>query len=103
MSDDGVAFVSECGSVLITSPDVPLVRFGPLGPHPIRLCTGDPADNARPVWSWVMNNLWETNFKLDLSGFCAFQYSLQLSDAADGPSAMQALHELRFAPVSWLK
>lgn len=103
MSDDGVAFVSERGSVLITSPDVPLVRFGPLGPRPIRLCTGAPADNARPVWSWVMNNLWETNFKLDLSGFCAFRYSLQLSGAADGPSAMQALHELRFAPVSWLK
>ena len=102
ISDDGVAFVSDRGSVLITSPDVPLVRFGPLGLRPIRLCTQTDADNSRQVWSWVMNNIWETNFKLDLSGFCEFRYSLQLSDVSNGPAAMQALHELRLAPVSWL-
>ena len=66
--------------------------------HPIRLCENDPADNRRPVYSWVMNNLWETNFKLDLSGFGEYRYTLWLTPETDPHKAMAELAERRFAP-----
>ena len=64
--------------VQLDTPDVPLVTLGALKHHPIRLCENAPSDNARPVCSWIMNNLWETNFKLDLSGFGEYRYRLLL-------------------------
>ena len=93
MSDDGLAFVGAAGSALIASRDAPLVYMGEMAHHPIRLCDNRPENNGRPVYSWVMNNLWETNFKMDLSGFCSFQYTLWLSDETDPEQAMAELHE----------
>lgn len=98
MSDDGLAFVGAAGSALIASRDVPLVYMGKMAHHPIRLCDNRPENNGRPVYSWVMNNLWETNFKMDLSGFCSFQYTLWLSDETDPEQAMAELHERTFDP-----
>lgn len=98
MSDDGLAFVGAAGSALIASRDVPLVYMGEMAHHPIRLCDNRPENNGRPVYSWVMNNLWETNFKMDLSGFCSFQYTLWLSDETDPEQAMAELHERTFDP-----
>ena len=69
MSDDGLAYVCPQGSALIASYDVPLFYFGEMAHHPIRLCDNREENNRRPVYSWVMNNTWETNFKMDLSGF----------------------------------
>ena len=66
--------------------------------HPIRLCEGRESDNRRPVYSWVMNNTWETNFKMDLSGFCQFNYTLWLSDQRDPEAAMDELRERTFNP-----
>ena len=43
--------------------DTPLIYMGEMKHHPIRLCDGGERNNHRPVYSWVMNNLWETNFK----------------------------------------
>ena len=55
-------------------------------------------NNARPLYSWVMNNNWETNFKMDLSGFCQYDYSLWLTDISDPEQAMDELHEQLFDP-----
>ncbi len=98
MSDTGLAFVSASGSTLIAGRDTPLYYFGEMRHHPIRLCDGDPANNQRPVYSWVMNNLWETNFKMDLSGFCEYRYTLWLSDAADPATAFSELENRSFDP-----
>lgn len=91
-------FGRAAGSALIASRDVPLVYMGEMAHHPIRLCDNRPENNGRPVYSWVMNNLWETNFKMDLSGFCSFQYTLWLSDETDPEQAMAELHERTFDP-----
>ena len=64
----------------------------------IRLCDGAAENNARPLYSWVMNNNWETNFKMDLSGFCQYDYSLWLTDISDPEQAMDELHEQLFDP-----
>lgn len=98
MSDDGLAYVSPEGSVLIATRDTPLVYMGQMKHHPIALCDGNEQNNKRPVYSWVMNNTWETNFKLDLSGFCEFCYSLWLSDVSQPEEAMNALREQSFDP-----
>ena len=98
MSDDGIAYISPKESVFLASRDVPLFFTGELKHHPIRLCDGKPENNQRPVYSWVMNNIWETNFKMDLSGFSEFDYSLWLSDERDPEKAMTELTNLTFDP-----
>ena len=45
--------------------------MGQMQHHPIVLCDNRRENNQRPVYSWIMNNVWETNFKMDLSGFGA--------------------------------
>ena len=98
MSDDGAARLSPEGSVLIAARDVPMFYTGEMQHHPIRLCDGAAENNARPLYSWVMNNNWETNFKMDLSGFCQYDYSLWLTDISDPEQAMDELHEQLFDP-----
>ncbi|HIS77607.1 MAG TPA: hypothetical protein IAB51_12545 [Candidatus Merdivicinus excrementipullorum] len=98
MSDDGLAYVGKEGTVLVGFPDVPLIYMGEMRHHPIRLCDNKPENNRRPVYSWVMNNTWETNFKMDLSGFCEFCYSLELSGEETGEAALNQLRERSFAP-----
>lgn len=98
MSDDGIAYISPKESVLLASRDVPLFFTGELKHHPIRLCDGNPENNQRPVYSWVMNNIWETNFKMDLSGFSEYDYTLWLSDEREPEKVMTELTNLTFDP-----
>lgn len=98
MSDDGVACLSEQGGALIAMRDTPLVYMGQMRHHPIVLCDGKPDNNSRPIYSWIMNNTWETNFKMDLSGFGEYAYSLWLTDETVPENAMNALRESRFDP-----
>lgn len=98
MSDDGLAYVSRSGSVLVAARDTPLVYMGEMRHHPIRLCDNKPENNARPVYAWIMNNNWETNFKMDLSGFGEYCYSLWLDGEKEPEAAMDALRENCFDP-----
>ena len=98
MSDDGLAYVSGSGSVLVAAHDTSLLYMGEMRHHPIVLCDRRGENNRRPVYSWIMNNCWETNFKMDLSGFGEYCYSLRLSGASDGEQAMDELRESRFDP-----
>ncbi len=98
MSDHGLAFVGKDQSALIATRDTPLVYQGEMRHHPILLCNNRPENNSRPIYSWVMNNTWETNFKMDLSGFCEFQYTLWLTGETDPQKAMDELEERSFDP-----
>ena len=98
MSDHGLAYLGSEGGALIATRDTPLVYQGEMNAHPIRLCQGLEEDNRRPMYSWVMNNNWETNFKMDLSGFCEFSYSLWLTQEKDPEAAMNELRERTFDP-----
>lgn len=93
MTEHGAAYIGERGSVLLHTKDVPLMVMGELSHHPIRLCDGKPANNRRPLYSWVMNNTWETNFKMDLSGFGEFCYSIELSDSTDAKACAAELND----------
>jgi hypothetical protein len=79
----GLAWIQKDSSVILALPDAPMISMGSLLPHDIRLC-GDPLQkNSDPVYSWVMNNFWETNFKASLGGFHQYSYSLRISDTTD--------------------
>lgn len=67
---------------MINSFDTPLIYMGQMRHHPILLCDNKEQNNHRPVYSWIMNNTWETNFKMDLSGFGEFRYALELQESS---------------------
>lgn len=102
MSDDGLAYTAPEGGAMVAMRDTPLLYLGELKAHPIRLCEGKEEDNCRPVYSWVMNNIWETNFKMDLSGFCEFTYSLWLHEEEDPEKAMDQLRERTYDPYVFI-
>lgn len=83
MSDSGAAYCGKNGSILVSTPDTALIYMGEMKSHIIRLCDNQEENNRRPAYSWIMNNTWETNFKMDLSGFGEFCYRLELTDTTD--------------------
>lgn len=84
---NGISCVAEKKSLSIGIKDAPLVVFGDLQAHPIALCTGEDLEyNRGCAYSWVMNNFWETNFKVDLGGFYEFAYSLTLHHGECSPA-----------------
>ncbi len=57
---------------------------------------GEGVTNCDEVYSWVMNNFWETNFKASLGGFHQFSYSLNMmqgNNAAEIFQTGEALNE----------
>lgn len=98
MSDYGLAYLAPDGGALIAARDTPLLYMGEMKHHPIRLCDNREENNARPVYSWITNNTWETNFKMDLSGFAEYSYSLWLYDGQEREVAMDELRERCFDP-----
>ena len=91
VSDDGAIADTENARYLIGTPDVPLLYAGRLEHHAIRLCDNRPENGKRPVYSWVMNNVWETNFSVDQSGCGEFLYTLMPCDIADSDKAFEKL------------
>lgn len=80
IADEGLLYRMAEESVLINTLDTPLLYMGPMAHHPIVLCDNRKENNKRPVYRWIMNNTWETNFKMDLSGFGEFRYALELRE-----------------------
>ena len=80
---NGICWVGSDSTLLIEMRDAPMISMGTLLPHDIRLA-GDPlVQNTDRVYAWVMNNFWETNFKVSLGGFYTFHYSLKLLKETD--------------------
>lgn len=80
---NGMCYQSKDSGVIIATPDAPLISMGKIESHEIRLCGEDGVNNIDDVYAWVMNNFWETNFKVDLGGFHQYRYSLVLSDSGN--------------------
>jgi len=83
---NGLAYVSKQKGLVISAPDVPLIRLGTLETHEIELCNGDNVKrNDDQLYSWLMNNFWETNFKATTGGFYEFNYHIYCSKKIDNP------------------
>lgn len=75
--------VWECGQACTAAaiPNAPLIVMGSLEAGSIRLCDGKNWEKNRScVYSWVMNNYWETNFKAETGGFYEFTYRIMSGD-----------------------
>ena len=82
-------WMEKDGALMIETQDAPMIWMGTLLPHDIRLA-GDPEQkNTDRVYSWVMNNFWETNFKASLGGFYQFHYSLRLLSQTEPEACFQ--------------
>lgn len=95
---NGLCLAGEDASLLIGLPDTPLVTMGPLEAHEIKLCGEEGVDNLAEPFAWVMNNFWETNFKVSLGGFHEYRYSLSLSGPTEPAEAFRRL-EAQNSPV----
>lgn len=74
---NGVVWETKDHSLILSTKNAPLITMGDLKMGPIRLCNGaDTEKNRSKVYSWVMNNYWETNFKAETGGFYEFTYRL---------------------------
>lgn len=78
---NGIVLDGKDKTLTLAVKDTPLVTFGNLEAHPIELCCGsDENYNQKEIYSWAMNNYWETNFKVDLGGFYEFSYTIATHD-----------------------
>lgn len=78
---DGLVYDSGSARYRVALLDAPLVYQGSMDHHLIRLCDNREENNLRPLYSWIMNNNWETNFRLALSGISEFRYSIVKEEA----------------------
>ncbi|MCG3418170.1 glycosyl hydrolase [Oceanobacillus sp. GSFE11] len=95
---DGLAYVSKQKGVAIALKDAPLISMGNLEHHLINLSESENEEkNQEPVYTWIMNNFWETNFNVDLAGFYEFSYHIATSshynNAEDAINACRLLNE----------
>ena len=65
IADEGLVYRTKDQTILVNTFDTPLLYMGEMESHPILLCDNKEENNKRPVYSWIMNNTWETNFKMD--------------------------------------
>ena len=97
---NGLVFAGEDQSLLLVCQDAPLVTMGEMEAHPIRLM-GEAVANGDPVYSWVMNNFWETNFNACLAGFYQFHYDLMLTGETEPAAAFGELTRLNQGVVQF--
>lgn len=87
---NGIVLEGKDKTITVAVKDAPLLTFGDLEAHPIQLCDGKNEEyNRKETYSWVMNNFWETNFKVDLGGFYEFSYTIATHDKMSEEDAIQ--------------
>lgn len=92
---NGYSLVSNNGSLIISSPDIPLLRIGTLEPSVMTKESMSTKKNKDIQYSWLMNNYWETNFATSLGGFYRFDYHMYLApDIKDHNNAQEKAKEL---------
>lgn len=100
--DNGLVYESKENTILIQTKDAPLIYMGELKHHPILLCDNKPENNKRDVYSWIMNNTWETNFKMDLSGITEFCYTLDMIKTIDAEQSFKRMKDESFGVVTFM-
>lgn len=69
----GLMLVNEERGLVVTTQDSPIVYMGSLHPGEIEF-KDENSENNDILYSWNMNNYWETNFATSLGGFYEYKY-----------------------------
>jgi hypothetical protein len=64
------------GNLVLVTLDVPMIQVGPLGSDPIVTGWRARAEPSGTIWSYVMNNYWETNYRAGQEGPFEARYVL---------------------------
>jgi Glycosyl hydrolases family 38 N-terminal domain/Glycosyl hydrolases family 38 C-terminal domain len=98
-------WVSLQGSAGVTAwatLDAPLVQFGdihsPYSPFPGSLPLAQP--EPATVYSWALNNIWDTNFPTEQGGEMNFRYAIASGPAGAGDEPAVRLGEALSSPLS---
>ncbi len=67
---------SDTLGVCVVSPDAPLVELGEISMDALSVGYKDKLEASQCIFSYVMNNYWETNFLAAQPGEASFRYSL---------------------------
>lgn len=97
---NGVVLENEHKNLIISTLDAPLVTFGSLDSKAIRLDIDGKEFNKKETYSWIMNNYWETNFKVDLGGFYEFHYSIEVTQKEDITMAFEKCKQMNEGLIS---
>ncbi|MEG0711864.1 MAG: hypothetical protein RR448_06415, partial [Niameybacter sp.] len=100
--DNGLVYETPTNNILIQTKDAPMIYMGELTHHPVVLCNHKEENNHRDVYSWIMNNIWETNFKMDLSGITEFCYSLNMVEKVSPQESFKAMKDEDFGVVTFM-
>lgn len=99
---EGMAFVGNSGSLIIATPDTPLIQLGTLEYGKRYLHTQQPKELKPELYVWAMTNYWETNFKATLGGFYEFRYCLEWNkEITVAEKAIEHCHTLSAGLTSW--
>ncbi|WP_067625132.1 hypothetical protein [Alicyclobacillus acidiphilus] len=93
---EGTTHPNHFIGIAVGVPDTPLIQVGPIE-YGDRLLQGHPDLEQDPehVYSWVMNNFWETNFKAEVGGFYEFRYHVAWGPEFQDPNvAVQHCHQM---------
>jgi len=99
----GIMWNDEDFGIAVAMQDSALLRMGALDITSPAVCSQNEQDNHRPVFAWLMNNFWETNFKASLGGFHEFGFSITSHKDMNNPStAEQKIKQLSLGvlPIS---
>lgn len=92
----GFALVNDNCGLVVTTQDSPILYLGTLKPGEIEVMNEDSINND-VLYSWIMNNYWETNFATSLGGFYEFKYVFRWgSDINSTEGSLKKLDELYY-------
>ena len=78
---NGVQLKNGSKDILLAFRDNPLITLGLPEAGPVTLCSDDGTErNRAPLFCWLMNNFWETNFNVNLAGFYEFRFRAAVTD-----------------------
>lgn len=102
LTQNGMVYKNQDEALIVACKDTPLITLGELDSHIIELCGENTSyKNKETAYSWVMNNYWETNFKVDLSGFYEFEYLLYCTNSKDEVDLFERCKELNQGLISF--
>jgi hypothetical protein len=78
---------NERGGVTLTTVDAPLIQLGEVRTDPIVTGWLEEAEPSSTIYSYVMNNYWETNYRAAQDDDVEFRYSLRAHGAFEKDAA----------------